>query len=82
MEPGMILRAEHKALEPIKNVLRRQMVKNYNFEMELPAVYKLNYTALWGIVDWQITWYDIEYMPLVMDIDTFHFDVVPGIDFR
>ena len=75
----MILHAEHKALEPIKNVLRRSMVTNYNFEMELPIIYRLNYTALWGIIDWKITWYDIEYMPMVMDVESFHFDVVPGV---
>ena len=76
MKPGMVLHAEHKALEPIKNVLRRSQVTNYNFEMELPIIYRLNYTALWGIIDWKITWYDIEYMPMVMDVESFHFDVV------
>lgn len=73
MNPGMILRAHQQALEPMKNIIKRRMITDYDLQMEVPDHFNLEYSTLGGLIDYQYEWYDIDPMPIVMDIDKFKF---------
>lgn len=75
MNPGMVLRAHQEALEPMKNIIKRRMITDYSLYMEVPDHYRMDYRALWGIIDYEYEWYDIDPMPIVMDVDSFKFEL-------
>lgn len=80
MNPGMLLRLDSTSINSMKDVLQDLAPKRLLIDMNLPE----NYTFAWNTqipgLEWDITFQDIKYHPIELDMTVITVDLEPGYD--
>ena len=68
MNPGMILRLEQATINSFKRAMEEFLPHYINVDLSLPKTYHYEFALFFNLLQWKITWTDIEYSNVDLDI--------------
>jgi len=68
MNPGMQLRLEQQTINSFKRAMEEFLPHYINVDMKLPQSYHYEFGLFFNLLQWKITWTDIEYSNVDLDI--------------
>ncbi len=68
MNPGMIVRLEQSSINSVKRAMEEFLPHYINVDLDLPQTYHYEFGLFFNLLQWKITWTDIEWSNVDLDI--------------
>jgi hypothetical protein len=68
MNPGMIVRLEQSSINSVKRAMEEFLPHYINVDLDLPKTYHYEFGLFFNLLQWKITWTDIEWSNVDLDI--------------